>query len=139
MSNAVQWTSIYDVKIDIFNEHHKQLFNIINQLFSDLDKGSKNNAATDLAFIELSDYMQLHFGQEEEFMRLHNYPEKDFNEHIEQHKLFIDRVTELHHNFIYKHYSVTVDLLLFLQSWLITHIMTTDKKYTAFFKQKGII
>jgi len=84
----------------------------------------------------LVDYTKTHFGYEEQLFKKHGYPETQ--SHLAKHEKLVGQVLEFYNQFKSGNANVNYDLLNFLKSWLTTHIMGTDKEYTAFFNDKGV-
>jgi hemerythrin len=75
-------------------------------------------------------YAGLHFAAEESLMERHEFP--GLSTHRVQHEMFRNKMMA----FLEKHRAakpgVSLELLLFLQTWLKTHVLKTDKQYSAF-------
>jgi hemerythrin-like metal-binding protein len=137
MTILVTWQPSYDVHISKCNDQHQQLFDIINELATAIDE-RKNREITQPILDKLLQYTKIHFTEEQEILLKHNYPLAAYNEQKEQHLIFINKIEQARKDFIENNVAVSIGLLLFLQGWLVKHIMDVDKKYTKFFKEKGI-
>jgi len=69
-------------------------------------------------------------------MERHEFP--GLSTHRIQHEMFRNKMMA----FLEKHRAakpgVSVELLLFLQTWLKTHVLKTDKQYSAFLNARGV-
>ena len=133
MKRAIEWNEEVRVGIERFDDDHKRLVQMINELFAACyaDRGSGIVAET---LSRLIDYAGYHFKREEDLMEEHGYP--DLETHRAEHKSFAERVVALQN--VAGSDDVSIDLLDFLGTWLETHLLDVDKQYTAFFHERGI-
>ncbi len=121
----------YKLGIEMVDNHHRNLINIVNELFDALTKGVKPEIIEH--FIKrLRVFSLSHFRSEEEFMLKHKYP--DLLAHKIIHKNFIDKIDEFTKK-IGKEF-IGKELITFLVTWLIDHILKEDKKYADFILKK---
>ena len=66
----------------------------------------------------------------------HGYPLKE--EHINQHNQLVSKAKELYRGIEKNEGVLSIEVLDFLQNWVVNHINKTDKKYSEFFKGKVI-
>jgi hemerythrin len=127
--------TLYSVEIESFDNDHKKLIDLINNLHEAMSQG-KGKIVLGKILIELREYTKYHFKAEELAMAKYGYLE--FFDHKQQHKELIIQLEEL----IEKHKSdskeITIETFNFLKNWLTNHIKVTDKRYTAFFKKRGL-
>ncbi|MFC7248566.1 bacteriohemerythrin [Halomicroarcula sp. GCM10025324] len=124
----IEWVDErYSTDIDRFDEQHKHLFGLLNDLYVAVDEGHSEDAVGDI-LRELERYTEYHFGDEEEFMQDCGYAmdcADCFYDHREMHAEFADQVRE----FREKHEAgepITVDVLEFARDWLDAHIAGSD-------------
>ncbi|MBI5642506.1 MAG: hemerythrin family protein [Deltaproteobacteria bacterium] len=129
-----QWNDSFSVDVAIFNTHHKKLVELINELYEAMRVG-KGPQAVGGVLKSLLEYTKVHFSSEQYLMAAHNYP--GYEEHKREHDELVKKVTDLMEKQS-RGTAVTVEVFNFLKDWLSNHIMTTDKKYGAFFNDKGI-
>lgn len=84
----------------------------------------------------MSDYTEYHFSAEEEYMIQFSYPE--YQGHKKMHAAFINNVNQYKLDLKEGQLMLTVDVASFLMDWLKDHINGIDKKYSAFFNEKGL-
>lgn len=122
----IKWNPLYDTKHKIIDEQHKELVNIINDLYlSTIDhKINKNEAFINAAkrCIEYADY---HFKTEEKIMDIINY--SDTENHKAMHKSFYDEVVSQIKNYQEGQPFIANKLVKFLKDWLLEHIAFRDK------------
>lgn len=128
-NSVITWDESYSVGVEVFDEHHKKLIGIINEL-----DGIIRKRETDKNFDEvlgkLSDYAIFHFTEEEEKMKEYMYPE--FLKHKAEHEFFKRKLLEFKKSDVLN-IGVALDAIKFLFDWLLNHIMIEDKKYEKYF------
>jgi hemerythrin-like metal-binding protein len=123
------WTEDFVLGNATFDSQHRQLIELINKTTDCLERGDTQSEV--LAVLKsLQDYAWDHFGAEEFYMTKLNFPDRD--EHVQQHRNFINRVMDLQSRLFIGDAGVLGELLDFLNFWLIDHIVISDFKYAAF-------
>ncbi|MEK6791135.1 MAG: bacteriohemerythrin [Deltaproteobacteria bacterium] len=130
------WKDDYSVGVGAFDGHHKRLFDLINELHDAMRTG-KAREVLGAVLLSLLDYTRMHFGAEEERMMSLVYP--GFAEHKKEHEKFVKEITDFKAKFDTANFTISIGLMSFLKDWLVNHIMVTDKKYTLFFNDKGVV
>ena len=114
--------------IDIIDEEHKQLFEIINHLFDTL-----TNVKDNVNKMEIEDYIQYfieygknHFAHEEAWMERHNDPELQRQRFA--HQFFMDKMLSIDLIGLddEEKRPITKDLLVYMIKWLYGHILNSD-------------
>ena len=133
------WDENFTTDIQEFDEHHKQLVHLFNDLYEkvfkceDIDDERKLTQDT---LNSLLDYMRYHFTAEEKLMENLDYP--GYAEHKQQHDYYVDAV----HKILVEHQegraALSFAVFTLLKDWIVTHILGEDKEYVQFFKEKGI-
>lgn len=119
------WDDSLNVGIDVIDEHHRYLFDLINDLHTVI---RKKRGARDVARLikSLDVYAKIHFRAEEQMMQHYGYEETD--QQLRQHHLFENKLgefyEELHENPLVAQY----DALSYLYHWLVRHIQVEDAK-----------
>ena len=132
----ITWNDGYSVKVKQFDDQHKVLIKMINDLH-DAMKERKTKETLEKIVEGLLDYTGTHFSAEEkEFDRL-GYPETAA--HKLEHKNFVDKVSQFGKDFDSGKVMLSIDIINFLRDWLIKHINGTDKKYSEFLNSKGVV
>lgn len=129
----VPWSKGLETGIRRFDDEHKQLIRLLNQMYVGINEG-KGAQFMEEVLNELVEYTVYHFSDEEEEMQKHGYP--NYEQHKKEHGKLLDEVS----NFIekYKQGDVTIglDMMDFLKDWVSQHIMRSDMKYADFFADK---
>ena len=134
LDRMLVWKPEYSVGIAACDEDHKKLLDLALRLAKALRKVRVKTEAAEV-LEELADYTQTHFTREEGLMEKHDYP--GLEAHKQEHELMIRKVAEFKENFEQNDIKVSKEALRFLQEWLVSHINTTDKRYTQFLNDKG--
>jgi hemerythrin len=129
------WDSTYSVKVKRFDDDHRQLFRIINELH-DAMLARRGQAALQNALAELLRYSEKHFSGEEQVMRSAGYPQ--LLAHMEQHRKFTDKIKDVSEKYKAGSIGMTVEVLDFLTEWLKKHIVGMDKQYSHFLNSRGV-
>lgn len=135
LSKALEWDASYTVSVDKYDNAHKVLFNMINDL-ADAMQQKKSKDAVGRVLNGLADYTVNHFADEERSFAQTHYPEE--TQHKALHKKLLDQVTELITKFNAGEPLIAKDVINFLQDWLINHIKGVDKRYSTHFNKNGI-
>lgn len=130
-----EWDEKYTVKIERFDEAHKKLIQLMNEVYRVI-KSKKNDGQTESILNELYDYTKTHFNDEINMMEKYNYP--DVEEHREEHNEFIRELDNIKQMIGRQSNLLNVQLLNFIKDWLINHIMKSDAKYGQFFSDIGL-
>jgi hemerythrin len=129
------WKSTLSVKVEQLDQQHKRLVSMINDLYEAMKAGTgKETTATILA--ELIDYTMVHFADEERLLTQHGYP--DIAGHILLHEVFSQQVMEYDNKIKTGCSVLTLELMMFLQTWLVGHIKCEDMKYSQFLNSNGV-
>lgn len=132
----LKWTEHYSVGVPLFDEQHKKLFDLCNQLFSALDSQAEATRVQDnieVLILELIRYTQYHFSQEEKMMRLYHFP--DYEAHLAEHQNFSAFIDDIDTKALEENpFAVGKEVLYHLIDWITHHIQEVDKGYSAFLK-----
>jgi len=130
-----EWSDNFSVHIESVDAQHKKLFRIAEDLHKAMAAGK---AKTVLGTIlgQLVDYTAMHFQHEERLMRIHDYP--DFARHQAEHELLKKQVLDFQVEFMSGRAALTVDLMIFLRTWLQKHIKSSDFQYAPFFRDRAV-
>lgn len=128
--NLIVWHDKLVTGIGKIDEQHQILVNLLNEANIKL---TPNNNAKFLEEItrNLLSYALYHFETEEGLMQKYGYIE-DSDAHIRQHRSFSAKVVAVRNDIKTGLPISREDLLSFLNSWLINHILNTDKQFAAF-------
>lgn len=130
------WKDDYSVGVSRFDNHHKRLFNIANELHEMMKQG-KGAEVIEPLLRELIDYTHYHLTEEEKVMEAIGY--SNIASHKQAHKIFTDQLNgamaEIDAG---KTIFVVIKIAKTVIDWLINHIYGIDKKYTPEMNSAGI-
>jgi hemerythrin len=128
---AITWLNVYDTHIRIIDEQHRKLLDMLNDLATAKGNENEPKLIRDI-FFKLVDYTKYHFTTEEKLMGNANYPK--LIEHTGQHRQFVDRIVNMLEAIKDGTPNISDTLQMFLQDWLIQHILGNDKEFANFYK-----
>lgn len=135
------WTEKYSVNVKEIDAQHQKFISICNHLLESADNPTVLTRKEALINIEmLGDYAFYHLGTEEELFLKLDYPDTD--QHVQTHQLFREKTKFLINKIRDENNNMEETLheaAMFAGNWLLHHIMTTDKAYTEFFNQHGVM
>lgn len=123
MPTQINWLPQYSVNNEIIDDQHKYLFDLCNTLYK-LVENPVATQSTKEALIGLTDYIDIHFSEEENHFREHPL----FTEHKELHQGFIKQIN----GYIADYNKGTLKLIVladFMCEWLMNHIAVIDGQY----------
>ncbi|MFA7270411.1 MAG: bacteriohemerythrin [Sterolibacterium sp.] len=119
----VRWDDTFSVGIDIIDEHHRYLFDIVNELHGVVaNRRGGREVARLLKALDL--YALVHFRAEERMME--HYGFAGLSKQQKQHQAFHDRMREFHEELHANPLTAQHDVLDFARSWLVGHIRDED-------------
>ncbi len=131
-----EWSQEYSVGVVELDNHHHQLFEILNDLFTLMAEGAEDRPI--IRVIEkLLDYTHYHFDEEEKIMAKMGYP--DLEAHRKLHRQLIEQMQGF--------YSEAQEgMAIFVATkianigleWLKQHILSVDHKYYEYMKKQGL-
>lgn len=134
-SGLFRFSPRFSVLVKDMDADHQQIFDYINQLHEMVKSGSsQSQQATVLA--DLATFTREHFAREEKMMAQHEYPGLDAQ--LVAHEKLLNTVDGFVDVLKAGQEINLISTLNFLNNWLKQHIMTMDKHYGDYFKQKGI-
>ena len=124
----VLWKENYSVGNKELDKHHREIIDIINDLFTSIKSDSGENKVG--AILErLYEYTKTHFAREEQLMKEHIYPELPAHKNI--HEKMIQKTSDLRRLQMYNA-DVANDVLSLLKDWWLNHIRVLDAKYKKY-------
>jgi len=129
----VTWQESYALGIKAIDDQHKELLNIVNDIFS---HASGNQHQEQLYFKEVIaqavDYIKMHFTTEEKIMISTKY--QGYAEHKKHHEDFVLTVIKTAKDYEAGKRLTLTSLGYFLKDWVLSHIAVMDRKYCDYFR-----
>ena len=123
MTAFIAWKDYYTVNERSLDAEHKQIIEIINTLYTAMQRHAENHVMQDV-LARLANYTMTHFAHEEEHMLAAGYA--DFDTHKVLHDRMRQRTLELQTHMD----AVSAPaVLLYLKDWWVNHIQGADKQY----------
>ena len=135
MPAIIEWSDKLSVNISLFDNEHKKLIALINNLHDAMSRGA-GHAVLEKMLGELADYTVKHFKEEEEAMQKYTFP--GLAEHKKEHEAFVSKVADTQSQYKKGAITLTVPVFSFLTSWLQNHIMKMDAGYSDFLIKAGM-
>lgn len=129
-----EWKPEYSVGYPQIDEQHKRLFEFANELHSAMSAG-KGKEILRKTLGKLISYTKAHFASEERLMQANKYP--DYAAHKAAHDALTARVMNFERDFEAGRAMMSVEVLRFLNEWLMRHIGETDRKIASFLKSEA--
>ena len=126
------WNENFETGIDLIDEQHKQLINILNRLAEHLAYRS-NEIILNNVFNELADYADYHFKTEEQIWKNSLKDDDWLTNHEHTHQSFISEVIALKEE-TKPLDDVIQNVVSFLSKWLAYHILESDKRMSIVVK-----
>jgi len=131
----ISWNDNLSVNVLEIDKEHQKLIGIINNLHDGM-RQRKGKEVIGRIISELKDYTLSHFLTEEKYFEKYGYPEKI--SHVSEHTAFVKKVSEFKKGYDDGKLSLSIEVMDFLSDWLKNHIQGKDKRYSAFFNEKGL-
>lgn len=131
----VEWKEEYSVGVAKFDDSHKKLCGLINELHAGIMDG-KGRETQRSVLKGLVEYSMNHFSDEESLMKKYNYQE--YASHKIEHEEFREKLLGFVEAYLQGSVPLTVDILGYLVEWLERHMTVTDKRYQPFFTSIGV-
>jgi len=127
----IPWDESLSIGIDIIDEHHRYLFDLINDLYAVVinKRGTRQVARL---IKSLDAYAKVHFRAEEQMMNHYAYAGMDRQLH--QHHAFEEKIAEFYEELHVNPLVAQFDVLSYLKDWLIHHIRVEDAHLAALAK-----
>lgn len=117
------WDDKLSVGIDVIDEHHRYLFDLINDLYEVV--ANKRGAREVARLIKALDaYAKIHFRAEEQMMTHYGY--QGIDRQLHQHHAFEEKIGEFYEELHANPFVTQFDVLSYLRDWLINHILIED-------------
>ena len=130
----MEWNASLDLGIAEFDNQHKQLVALLNDLY-DAMRGGHGKDVIGRILESLVQYTKTHFVDEEWFLKHNAYP--DLAAHKAEHVLLTRQVLDAQKRYMAQGSgSLSVELLDFLKTWLSTHIQKSDLKYRDYLSSR---
>ncbi|MBF0628626.1 MAG: hemerythrin family protein [Magnetococcales bacterium] len=128
------WKPEYSVGVGPIDDQHQRLFQIFGHLMDAIHTG-ETEATLERIFVQLRGYVTSHFRFEERLMRKAGY--ESLEDHEGLHDKIRENLCEFRSRFnkagdVETRNGVVDEVVVFMNQWLVGHILGEDKKYMPF-------
>ncbi|MDR3763416.1 MAG: bacteriohemerythrin [Acidobacteriota bacterium] len=125
-----EWNAEYTVFVPQFDDDHKHLFALVNELNDSMSAGHGRHTINNVV-AELERYTREHFSREESALRAAGFP--GLAAHQAMHRAFVAKVAGFRAQMESGTVVLPIDVLFFLGNWLRDHILQADHEYIELF------
>jgi len=129
-----QWREAFRVGDGGVDDQHKRLFSLLAGLYREIHS-KQAQRAVQAALQELLNYTRYHFSDEEQLMRAVGYP--GYPAHKGLHDRLLAQVQEMSVRCQAGEEDMGIELLEFLNEWLVQHILEHDRAIGRFIRAQG--
>jgi hemerythrin len=129
----IAWQDGFSVGVQVIDEQHKMLLQVINEFLSSLE-GSGDHLAISRSLNDMIKYTEYHFYAEQLLLEKH----PDFLAHLNQHWQLVKQAKKMQEDF-QQYRDLKADIFDFLLSWLKDHILGTDKVYFSYLINNNLL
>jgi hemerythrin len=126
------WKEDYGVNVKQIDDQHKIFLGIMDKCYA----ATKKKKDIRKIIGELIDYAELHFKTEEKYFDEFHYNEA--SEHKKAHQELRDKIKFITSKDNVDSTQLALELLDFLEDWLVDHLANVDKKYSRCFNEHGL-
>jgi hemerythrin len=131
---VVEWEDRFSIGIEQLDSHHQHLLGLLDRSYHAIILEQNINEVRYI-FHELLAYADYHFKAEEELMQQYSYGR--IKDHLAEHETFKVKIIELLDKQLTDEGKFDIEVIYFLEDWLLNHILHVDKEFSAFVLAKG--
>ncbi|MFA6249900.1 MAG: bacteriohemerythrin [Candidatus Shapirobacteria bacterium] len=131
----IVWSPDLSVNVELLDHQHQDFLKVLNELYSSL-QDFQNMTDLDVIFTKLKTYIDAHFTTEEGYFHQYHYP--DTAVHIEEHHKFKIKMADFAKHSHGGQMTLYLELIDYLEEWLVNHLKSMDQKYSHFFNSQGL-
>lgn len=126
----------WSVLVEQMDSEHQKIFAYCNEIHAMIAGGKKQAEALPI-LKALANYTAHHFAEEEQLMKVHNYP--GLEQQVQAHTDLLDNVGQTISTLDKGGKVNMIDVIAFIVDWLTGHIQHEDIEYGRYFKERGIV
>jgi hemerythrin-like metal-binding protein len=132
----IVWTERFSIGLKKIDRQHQRLFAIINDLIRNQTAAADSEVIADI-LARITEYTNYHFKTEERVMMEYGYP--DYPLQVAEHTEFKAKTAKFCLDAMTGKSGLSAEMLDYLQSWLVNHILESDLKFKDFLMQNGFL
>ncbi len=134
-TDLITWSNKYSIQLNIIDQQHKKWIEFVNILYKAYKAQTKKKEMAE-NISKFLDYTDYHFGFEEKYL-------EDFNcgnleNHRSRHAEFVANIKKYQQRHNSNDPDAVYKLIIYLNTWILNHIQTEDKRYVECFKLNGL-
>ncbi|MEO5365400.1 MAG: bacteriohemerythrin [Magnetococcus sp. WYHC-3] len=122
------------IHVNAMDNQHKHLLDLGSRVLEALEQHWNRESITD-AVDSLIAYTQFHYQEEENLLRLYQYP--DLDAHRARHRRLLEQVRDLS-DAMKRRVITSSQFGDFFRNWMVDHILGEDRKYGSFLNDRGV-
>ena len=126
----VTWEETYKTKIPYIDNQHKELINLINELYQACMTRQTVGTTFEKTMHKMVDYVHFHFSAELVLLGKINYPM--LPDHKAQHNSLVKQILEAEKEYEAGNKYTPNQFVRTLKDWVLSHIAITDKLYATY-------
>ena len=130
VSKILKWSDDFALDLPEIDAQHQVLFALFGELWEAIVNRVDRESMLRL-IADLEDYAIQHFKEEELFMQATGFPQ--IASHKSAHDTYVRRIAIERQAVESGKPNLSLDLLRFLQDWLVEHIMVSDREYARYY------
>ena len=123
--SLMQWKPEYSVGIDSMDDEHREMINLINEIYEKLES-ELDTDQIEQCLGDIFSTISMHFALEERLMQKSNYAE--YQAHKDDHEDLLDQIRDLMDDFAGDTSSGATMLEQSLSNWFAGHFSTFDAR-----------
>lgn len=131
----LEWSEVFEVGIPRVDAEHRHLVAVVNSFHEVYRSGAGREKIFPVLNL-LVKYVEVHFRSEESLMAAGKYP--DLLKHRREHDKLTEQIFDLAQKYEAGDAEIGYEVMEFLKSWLLDHILQRDKRLEPFFRERGI-
>ena len=132
--DLLSWSEAFSCGIKIIDDQHKELVNLINEMFHHVSKDeNEEREYFEKSMHQTVKYTEAHFKTEEKLMSLAKVP--GYKEHKNAHETFEENIACYIRNFEENKSPLLLEFANSLKEWFLSHTAVKDKEYFDCFKK----
>ncbi len=128
------WDDSCKTGITEIDQDHKQLVDLINDLYEAMQDGSGGALLLPI-FSALKHYTETHFAKEEQYMVECDAPDQE--QHFQEHKRMVAKLADLESRHRQGEAAISLQTLTFLRDWLKNHICVSDQAMASQLREQS--
>jgi len=135
-NELITWTEKFACGINLIDEQHKNLFELVNEMFNHVTGNDvQEHDYFNRVIQEAVKYIKIHFATEEKIMFVTRF--EGYIEHKKEHESFIIEVLDNIHDYEVGGRLTLSTFTRFLKDWILSHIALVDKQYFEHLRKKS--